>query len=55
MRPFLFSLLVLFALSVKATEQPNFIIYITDDVSWNDLGSNDDPISNPRALGLICM
>ena len=50
MRPFLFSLLVLFALSVKATEQPNFIIYITDDVSWNDLGCYGDPVAKTPHL-----
>ena len=50
MRPFLFSLLALLALSVKATEQPNFIIYITDDVSWNDLGCYGDPVAKTPNL-----
>ncbi len=31
-------LFVFVALSIQAVDKPNFILFITDDISWDDLG-----------------
>jgi len=34
----LFTFLAFVALSIQAADKPNFILFITDDISWDDLG-----------------
>ena len=34
----LFTFFAFIALSIQAADKPNFILFITDDISWDDLG-----------------
>ncbi len=47
--PLLLSLFLGFATAVQADDRPNFIFFITDDISWDDLGCyGNDYVKTPN-------
>ncbi|NDB97159.1 MAG: arylsulfatase, partial [Verrucomicrobia bacterium] len=53
MRPLLYSLCLFFGCSLHASDRPNFIFILIDDMGWKDVGfagSNLAPTPNIDAL-----
>ena len=46
----IFSCLVAFVLSAGADDRPNFILFITDDISAEDLGCYGDSVARTRSV-----
>ena len=39
---------IFFLINLQASDNPNIIIILTDDLGWGDVSYNDGPISTPN-------